>query len=243
MSSAGHRIWPEQKLAAVSLTYDCVRAACNVMPVLKELERRGWRGTFYLDPISLLDNLQIWKAASRRGHEVGNGCLIGGARPDGGFPLWTLEAIAQEIDATDALIRDVLPNQREHSFGFPLGTPLCAHGADYRDLLSGYGPAARSGVPGINPPMSCDLGYLRALHMNALGAAESIAGVEAALEHGSWAVLAFRDLDENTSKEILNAHAAVLDWIQARETDFYVSTVTQIASRLRTGRPGSVHLL
>lgn len=97
----------------VSLTYDG-GSLCHVETVLTQLDSLGVRGTFYVDPVSLLENLPEWGCAVSKGHEIGNGSLFT-ACLDG----WTDEMVVTDVLAAKELIEDLFPEQIQHGIALP----------------------------------------------------------------------------------------------------------------------------
>src|SRR5690242_10109364 len=92
--------------ALVSLTYDGTQL-CHSEVAVGHLDAHALKGTFYADPVPLLDDLPAWREASEAGHEIGNGCLVGSLEGGSVLAAWTPEMVADDIDETDALLREV----------------------------------------------------------------------------------------------------------------------------------------
>ena len=69
--------WPGGARAAVALTYDDGVDA-HLDHAMPDLEAAGLRGTFYVpgNSASLRKRMEEWRAAARRGHELGNHTLF-----------------------------------------------------------------------------------------------------------------------------------------------------------------------
>jgi hypothetical protein len=223
--------WPNGMRAAVSLTYDgALRNHLEV--VTPALTQRGLRATFYAYPLRLLESPEGWRVAYRQGHEIGNGCLLGACQPDGSLPGWTPEMVALDIDMMETLLLEVF-GDGEHSFGYPCGSPRCEGAVDYREAVLAFGLVARSGIDGFNSPLSCDLTYLSCVHSFQFERDELLSIAEMALERGMWAIFAFEGVGEGEHGCDIEAHHALLDWLDKRRDDVWVDPVISIASRLR----------
>ncbi len=106
----------------VSLTYDG-GGICHVETVLPHLEANGLRGTFYVDPVGLLENLPEWGSAVSKGHEIGNGSLFAAVTTDGLLDGWTPGMVIDDVRAAKELIEDLFPEQTRHSLALPWQRP------------------------------------------------------------------------------------------------------------------------
>lgn len=118
---------PEQPLTLVTLSYDG-GTTNHVEVVLPELDRRGLKATFFLDPFEAVQNVVRWREAAQSGHELGNGALLTAAQPNGHLSGWTTEMIYSEVDEADHFLSSELGAATPASFAYPFGEPVCADG-------------------------------------------------------------------------------------------------------------------
>lgn len=194
----------------VSLTFDGTTLG-HLEVAVKMLDERGMRGTFYADPAALLENIEGWRGAAARGHEIGNGCLITAAQPDGSLPQWPLQTVADEIDISEALLTDLFPTVEHRSFGYPWGNPVCGTGEDYRFAVKAHFSVARSGTEGRNLPTKTDPLYVRTILAEGHSGDDLIRLAGPALAGKEWIVFAFRGIGEGDRAVDLAAFRALLD--------------------------------
>ena len=94
-------LWPNNKAAAVSLTYDdgLNSQLENAVPAL---ERRGLRATFFLTPENMQARVRDWQAVATKGHEIADHtfhhpCALKGYSADR-FELEELKPTEQYLD-------------------------------------------------------------------------------------------------------------------------------------------------
>ena len=159
--------------AAVSLTYDGTQL-CHSETVLPQLDALNLKGTFFADPLPLLDSLPTWRAAVMNGHEVGNGCLIGSVDGSGALDCWTPEMIEDDIEETDRMLHELFPGQTVFSFGYPWVSGGAFGIGHLRKIVERRHSVCRSGEQGTNIAGEADLAYLKCMQMDGTSAVEMI---------------------------------------------------------------------
>src|SRR5690349_12486987 len=115
--------------AAVVLTYD---DALNVHldNVIPSLDSAGFKGTFYLTVSSeaFTKRMEEWKAASIKGHELGNHTMyhpcVGGTadrswvKPEYDLNNYSIKRIEDEIRMTNVMLQSV-DGKTERTFAYP----------------------------------------------------------------------------------------------------------------------------
>jgi peptidoglycan/xylan/chitin deacetylase (PgdA/CDA1 family) len=205
----------------VSLTYDGTLAE-HATVALPQLERAGIKATFFAEPAAMLDSVQTWRAAQASGHEIGNGCLLGAALPDGSLPAWTPEMIGEDIDECDRLLADLFPSQVSVSFAYPIGDPKCAGGLDYRPVVERRHDVCRSGSTGTNAPAETNVQRLLTVPVGLSEEGGVFEALEAAAASGAWVVLAFESVEPAL-------HRSVVEWLLARQGDVTVAPLQEAA--------------
>lgn len=109
-------IWPPDKLAAVSLSFDGGTSA--QFDALRNLAEIGVRGTLYLDAPTLLDNLSASRDLADEGVELGNLALHAATDADGLIARMPEQAVADEIRSLKDLLLAMF--DRRHSAAMPL---------------------------------------------------------------------------------------------------------------------------
>lgn len=220
--------WPDKRKGAVSLTYDGT-LPCHREIALRHLDEAGLKGTFFADPVTLLDDLPLWRAAHGAGHEIANGCLMSAARGDGSLPGWTPEMIDDEISSSDGLLHELFPGRRRIAFGYPWGLPRCMEFVDYRELIIARDLVARSGESGINAPVSCSLGYLKAILASDYTAEDLIHVAMDTMLKGEWVVFAFCGIGEAERGIDSSAHRRLVTWLRDQQADIWTDSLSNVA--------------
>lgn len=237
MPEGGHHRKP-----IVSLTYDGTQA-CHAETVLPQLEKTNLRGTFYADPLPLLEDVQFWRSAVSQGHEVGNGCLIGSVDELGLLEAWTPEMVADDIDETDRLIRELFPTQAVFSFGYPWITGGAYGMGHLRKIVEERHTVCRSAEQGTNALHQPDTAFLRCHTLDGSSRAEMIELVRSGTRRGEWVVLAFDGVGSGEPAVDAIEHQALCEWLAEAGDIFEVLPVREAASRLQDGTRPALRLL
>jgi hypothetical protein len=222
-------------LATLSLTYDgtTVGQAKHALPALA---KNSLLATFYAEPTTLLDGIRDWRKARSAGHEIGNGCLLEAAMPDGSLPSWTLDAVQSDVEEADALFRELFPGQSAFSFAYPQGSPVCVDGASYRPVVERSHAVCRAGTFGLNDPGQTDLTWIKCVDATGRGVSAVMEHVDAAIARRAWLVLVFSEIDDPVG------HAELLAAVAVRE-GLTIATVVEAAARVLGGDPKPARLL
>ncbi|MBT6147359.1 MAG: polysaccharide deacetylase family protein [Gemmatimonadetes bacterium] len=133
--------WPAGAKAAVSLSFDDGLASQinNAVPLLDSFQVKA---TFYAQPDSLVEQLELWQQAMASGHEIGNHSLghpctgnFAWVRYDGvALESYTLERMRDELQqANDDF--DRLIGTRPTSFAYPCGQTFVGRGLETRSYV------------------------------------------------------------------------------------------------------------
>jgi peptidoglycan/xylan/chitin deacetylase (PgdA/CDA1 family) len=208
-SLSDHRIttWPHNKKGAVSLTFDD-GCKSQLFLGLSALEKRGYKGTFFLVSNSVTA-WDPWRNAARSGHEIGSHTKTHPHLTKLSPPLMQNEMAGSkmEIDAR-------IPSQECFSFAYPFGDLDRSVESDARDLYA----ASRGG--GI----ACGLNGESVDFSNVKGCSpddgNDIYGfTDAAEKQGKWLVAIFHSLDGGKDcygSWEFNTWTAYLDYLGTR---------------------------
>jgi hypothetical protein len=222
-------LWPQGYRAGISLSYDGGGFAHREV-ALSLLDYLGLRGTFFVDGSEWVQNLPLWQQAIENDHEIGNGCLVRQALPDGKLPRWTMEMIMSEILETNEMFRETI-SYEPPSFAFPWGYPTCANEGDYRKIPQTRFLYCRSGLEGYNQPDALSPKYLRCIQCDGLSGAEMIALGEAAAGRGGYAIFSFAGIGEGNPSVDAEAHEELLIWLAAQK-DIFTAPIQSICEML-----------
>ena len=192
------RGWPK---GYVSLTYDDGLAS-QLDIAAPQLERAGFRGTFYLTWNNMKDRAADWAALARRGHELANHSVSHPCdlqhQSAGAFK-------AREIDPMQNWLRQVEGDKRGRDFAYPCDVTNLGKGnpdrqADtYAHLLQSAGilRARTSEGPPNSLQWTKDAPYrLQALAFgyDAKSASEVTDYLAQAIKEERWAILVFHEI-------------------------------------------------
>lgn len=227
-------LWPNGKKAAVVLTYDDgISSDWNV--VMPQLEKRGFRGTFFLYGIIIKpQEIPIWRNAAKRGHELANHSIYHICGQDSincksSFDClycYNISMMIDEITMMNTFLSS-LDGKAEHAYGYPCGEYKIG-GVDYSDSLyqAKVSKYARDGSGGV----FYKLKTFNPMHVPCYGghsgmiADQYISKIKEAIQKHGLIVLVFHGVGGNYLKIEANEHAKILDFIKAHQEDLWVNT-------------------
>ena len=235
--------WPNGARAAVSLAYDDALDSQldNAIPAL---DRHGFRASFYLTLAapSVRQRLDEWRAAARRGHELGNHGLFhpcSAARPDRDWVApWNdldrmpVAALLERIRMANTVLH-AIDGREERTFTTPCGD-LEAGGEPYLEAIKGEFVAVKTIGGSVTPDM-------RSLDPWAVGVGgpvgasgdELIAIVEAAADRGTMANLTFHGIGGDHLSVSGEAHDQLLRHLAENPDRYWVDTFLNIMKYVR----------
>lgn len=243
-------IWPTSYIAALSLTFDD-GMQCHLETVIPELDRRGFKGTFYLNPRGSNDPdasdswqkaLQPWQEPAGTGHEMGNHTLTHPCSLNIKVP-WTprnnkdltLDDIAGEMDTAQERLKAMFPHQQATSFAYPcyesdIGQGI--HRTSYVPLAAQRFIAARSRGEMGNQPGFCDIHHLSSWNVEHLPGDALIELADQVLASGNWGIFTFHGIDEGRLSVSHKDFLQLLDALADRSDTLWVAPVAVIAQHL-----------
>lgn len=223
----------------VSLSYDGSQL-CHLETAFPQLEECGLKGTFYCEPALLLESLPEWAHVLACGHEIGNGALHGAVLDDGSLPGWSLQMVEDDVAEAKALIDDLFPEQKRHSFAFPWGAAL-SDGLDVTPAVHGVYEVVRSGVHGVNklPP---NPKHVLCVHCDDYDAHEMVELAKQALESSTWVVFSFDGVGGGERAIDAYAHRDLCGFL-ATDPRFTVMPVSDAVSSLVAKRAPNYKLV
>lgn len=238
--------WPNKAQAAVSLTYDDGRMN-HLNTAIPDLEHFRFRATFYLthDNPYVEDSVDRWRAAFRRGHEIGNHSYNHPSREE--LSDYDANDILAEVGYGALWLKRIIGPDPDRSFAYPGGE--MAIGTDnsdrdsYTKAISRYHKIARAAGGSPNDPRAVRL------PLTIVGASlfdtpkgfkfNDLADYcEAASSNGHWAVIMFHDVtDGNHAGEnqiSRNVHWQFLTYLKAAQ--HWVAPVKEVANYILSRR-------
>jgi peptidoglycan/xylan/chitin deacetylase (PgdA/CDA1 family) len=242
MAQAPAASW-NKKRCAVVLTYDDAIDVDldNVAPALDSLK---FRGTFYLigsSPV-VTKRLAEWRAAARRGHELGNHALFhpcdgslpgrGFVTPDHDLSKYTVGRAVDEIRANNALLT-AIDGKTTRTFAYPCGD-LQIGGVKFYDQLKTDFVAARGVAPGLQTAAEVDLSNVKAYSINGQNGDYLVDLVKQAQASHTLLVFLFHGVGGGHSLNVaLPAHRQLLRYLKANEQDIWVAPMVEVAEKIR----------
>jgi peptidoglycan-N-acetylglucosamine deacetylase len=242
--------WPAPYISALSLTFDDGLPS-HLETAIPELDRRGLRGTFYLNPrgdndenslTSWHSQLSAWIPAAQAGHEIGNHSLQHPCSLN--IPLdWapnlldmTLAELEQDLREAQRRISVVFPMQNATSFAYPCYETSLGRGlsrVSYIPLIARLFAAGRARGELANDPQYCDLHCLSSMNVELQTAAFLIGLAELSLAQGRWAILTFHGISEGHLPVAGVDFIDFLDHLVRRGEQIWVAPVAEVATYIQ----------
>ncbi|UGQ46941.1 polysaccharide deacetylase family protein [Massilia endophytica] len=236
--------WPHGARAAVSLAYDDALDSQldNAIPALN---RHGLRGSFYLQLSNPAVDRRMaeWRAAAKRGHELGNHTLFHQCSHSKPGREW-VEA-HRDIDSTSvAQMKDqvllantmlyAIDGRRERTMTAPCGD-MEAKGEKYLPAVqpafvaikAGTGPAVIESMTGLDPyavAVSAPVG---------MSGKELIAIVKQAAERGTMVNFTFHGIGGDYLTISKEAHEELLAYLAANRKTYWTDTFLNIMKHVK----------
>ncbi len=244
-SQEGHFPWPDGKKGAISLSFDDAR---NSHPTVgKELFRElGLKATFYVVPAAMQLHLEGWKEIVADGHEIGNHTI---AHPcTGNFPWsrdkaledYTLASMRQELLECNHQIHAML-GVRPASFAYTCGNTFVGRGQRLKSYIPLVDELFESGRGWLNEapndPTFADMAYLQGNEMDGKDFPEIKALIDAAVQNGSWLLLAGHEIGEGGRQTVRTKMLRELAaYLKSPECELWVGTVAEVTAHVKQVR-------
>lgn len=234
-------MWPGNRKAAISLTYDDGHRS-NLEKAIPDLEEYGFAGTFYLSPgiggeydagLRPTD----WREALTRGHEIGNHTWshpcdeLSSPRYD----LIPNPLITENTGRTEQWLNDNICFDDERTFAYTCGiTELGSNpGAQARYLSIAQSTFLASRAGGGGPVSVADvksnphLIAANAATYNYDNADRAIAYCETAARTDAWAILVFHSITEGSPGSAVDTrraiHRQILNHLAVNPSSYWVA--------------------
>lgn len=235
-------LWPENKKAAIILTYDDgLESHLNV--AIPQLEAVSLHGTFYLYGQTIRpDDIHLWREAAKKGHEIGNHslyhpCLNNKPEKQKEYHLedYTLSQIVNEVSIMNSFLSAIDGNPC-HSYAYPCGHAL-AGGEDYSEAImqSGVVSYARGGnrCPIIKRIEDIDFAKVGTYPvLQGYTAGQLISAAQQALEQGGLSVFVFHGIGGEYLDVDKQAHEQLLFYLSENSDKYWVTTFSKVMDYL-----------
>ncbi len=230
--------WPNGAKAAVNLAYDDALDSQldNAIPALN---RYGFKGSFYLTLASdtVRSRLDEWKAAAKRGHELGNHTIFhqcSASAPDRDWVMpWhdldniTVKELREHIVLANAMLF-AIDGRTERTFTAPCAD-LQAAGEYYLDTIKPEFVAIKARAAGVTMDMSgLDPYSVSVVGPVGMSGAQLIDIVREAAEKGTMANFTFHGIGGDYLSVSAQAHEELLQFLAENQDVYWVDTFLNI---------------
>lgn len=236
--------WPQGARAAVSLAYDDALDS-QLDHAIPALDKYSLKGSFYLtlsNP-AVARRLEEWRAAARRGHELGNHSLFhqcarskpgrDWVEPHRNLDTTSVEQMRDQVLLANTILA-AIDGRRERTFTVPCGDTL-AGGRDYLPAVgaSFVGIKLTGGTGVIDAMRSLDpLAVPVAAPVGSSGA-ELIAIVRQAMARGTMVNFTFHGIGGDYLGVSTQAHDELLRFLAAQRQLVWTDTFINIMQHVR----------
>lgn len=238
--------WPGDARAAVSLTYDDGMDS-SLDQAIPDLERAGFRGTFYL-PVGgyqVVRRIPHWKTAFLDGHEIGNHTVRHPCRQPGhqyNLENYTPLDIRKEVLWAARWLNHNVGVDNYRTFAYPCGHSAIGDPPDegsFATAVQSCHFAARLAAGGVNDRAEVAQNPLR-IKASAIGYPHGrevkpfIEYCEQAVRSKGWAVVVFHGIGDNWIPTDRAVHQKLIEHLQDRR--FWVAPVRDVARYIMYSR-------
>ena len=247
-TSAQPFAWPQDKRAALSLTFDDARSS-QIDRGLPILAAHGVRATFYVSLENVRLRLDEWRRALEEGHEIGNHTLTHPC--SGNFPWsranaledYTLERMEAELIDANREVQELL-GVTPTTFAYPCGETFVGRGEEvvsYVPLVARLFQAGRGAFDTRhNDPAFCDLAQVGSCEADGAGFRELKSLLDLATQQGGWLILFSHEVgEEGRQTTRSNTLGALCRHVQDPANGIWVDTVDVIGRYIHQAREGS----
>ncbi len=236
--------WPHGERAAVSLSYDDALDSQldNAIPVLN---RHGLRGSFFLQLSSpaVGKRMAQWRAAAKRGHELGNHTLFHQCSKlvDGhewvqshrNLDTMSVAQMKDQVLLANTMLQ-AIDGKRERTMTVPCGD-ITAQDGDYLASVAGEFVAIRYGHPStMDRPMREVDPYAMPGHVPVnLSGLQLIALVKQAGERGAMLNLTFHGIGGDHLAVSSEAHEELVRYLAANRKVYWTDTFLNVMKHVK----------
>ncbi len=236
--------WPQGARAAVSLAYDDALDS-QLDHALPALDKHGFKASFYLQLSNpaVARRMEAWRAAARRGHELGNHSLFhqcAGSKPGREWvvPHRDLDSTSVEQMRDQVLLANTMlaaiDGRRERTFTAPCGDTVAA-GRDYlaavRDSFVAIKVGSNSGV--IDAMHTLDPLAVPVAAPHGSSGAELIAIVRLAMQRRTMVNFTFHGIGGDYLGVSTQAHDELLRFLAAHRGQVWTDSFINIMKHVR----------
>lgn len=236
--------WPGGQRAAVSLAYDDALDS-QLDNALPALDRAGLKASFYLQLSNpaVARRMAEWRAAARRGHELGNHTLFhqcSGSQPDRAWvaahrdlDTTSVEQVKDQAIVANTMLH-AIDGRRERTFTAPCGD-LLAGGRPYLAAIASEFVAIKAGAADAVPASmsGVDPYAVRVFAPVGMSGAQLIALVKAAGASGTMVNFTFHGIGGDYLAVSDQAHRELLAYLAANRKLYWTDTFLNIMKHVK----------
>jgi peptidoglycan-N-acetylglucosamine deacetylase len=239
-------VWPENRKAAVSLTFDDAidAQAVTAAPLLK---RYGFSGTFFLsgDRWTKPENISKWNAAYKDGNELGAHTLNHPCQKEEALGRnsenYTLESMRAELQNQLTSFRSQGMYREPMVFAYPCGVTWVGNDKrSYTPVVEQLFSAARGYTDDfvrlLNDPLRVNLYEVQAGNIAGKGAEYLIEMVKDAEKTGEWVVFAFHGIGTGWLITETREFEGLLRYLNENRESVWTAPFGRIAEYVRNNR-------
>jgi peptidoglycan/xylan/chitin deacetylase (PgdA/CDA1 family) len=236
--------WPQGARAAVSLAYDDALDS-QLDHAIPTLDKYGLKGSFYLtlsNP-SVARRMEDWRAASRRGHELGNHSLFhqcarskpgrDWVEPHRNLDTTSVEQMRDQVVLANTMLA-AIDGRQERTFTLPCGDTM-AGGRDYlpavRDSFIAIKVVGGNGL--VDAMRTLDPLAVPAAAPSGSSGAELVAIVKQAMQRGTMVNFTFHGIGGDYLSVSAQAHEELLRFLAANRQLVWTDSFLNIMKHVR----------
>ena len=231
--------WPDNAIAAVSLSYDDALNS-QLDNAIPELDKYGLKGSFYLSLASpaFQNRKREWQQVAKHGHELGNHTINHACRgslknrdwvdPKNDLDKKTVAELVDEVLTANQILLK-LDNQTLRTFTLPC-TDFLASGRNYLKEISPFfiGIKSRTGhIP--NKMENVNIKNVAVISAENLTGAQLISYVKQAGNNGTMVNFTFHGIGGDYLSVTSEAHTALLKFLATHKEYYWVDTFRNIS--------------
>lgn len=236
--------WPNGARAAVSLAYDDALDS-QLDHALPALDKVGLKASFYLQLSNpaVARRMEEWRAAARRGHELGNHSLFhqcarsksgrDWVEPHRNLDTTSVEQMRDQVLLANTMLA-AIDGRQERTFTVPCGDTV-AGGRDYLPAVRDHFVAVKVGVGSgvIDAMATLDPLAVPVAAPSGSSGAELIAIVRQAMQRGTMVNLTFHGIGGDYLGVSTQAHDELLRFLATNRRTIWTDTFLNIMKHVR----------
>jgi peptidoglycan/xylan/chitin deacetylase (PgdA/CDA1 family) len=240
-------IWPHHKKAVIVLTYDDALVS-QLKVAIPQLEKANLTATFFLTGAMTDQTIPQWRAAAKKGFELGNHTIYHPCMPVNDNPTssanYTVAEMYHEIQVMNSWLF-AIDGHITRTFSFPC-TDTLAGGKSYVRTLKNNNLIKYARMGGDASAIITDFNHLDPLLVPSYGldantpAADLIAYVKHVEQTGGMGIIMFHGIGGDWIRTSPQDHQQLLDYLKAHHKEIWVATFQQAMDYVMAAKAANV---